>query len=222
MKKLSILVGFCLAGVASGAAGAATETKKFDPSPYSQSVTECDRQAAHFDDPFHVGAGIEHDAMDLPRAIAVCQADLQKDAGNPRIIYQLGRSLAYAGRGDEALPLLDKAVALKYPQALFVTGYLYLEGLYKAPKDLCRAGALIRESAIYGRLAGQVGFPAWYLEGRFKGCAVPQERSEMIGFLEAALASKPEFYRALLINDLLRQLRASQGKRANNNRSPAK
>jgi hypothetical protein len=145
--------------------------------------------------------------MDLPAAIAACQRDLQNDHDNPRILYQLARSLSYSGRGEEGLPYIEKSASLHYPQALFVVGYLYLEGLYSAPKDPCRAGVMIRESAQYGRMAGQVGFPAWYLEGRFKGCSVPQEPAEMVAFLEAAHATKPEFYHELLINDLLRQLR---------------
>lgn len=205
------IIGTCLltiiVGLAVAAEPAASSPKKFDATRFSQTLTQCDRMASHGDDPFHVAPGLEKADMDLPAAIVACQSDVQKDPGNPRLLYQLGRSLAYSGRGTEGIPYVVKSAALGYPQAMFVGGYLYLEGIYSAPKNACKAAAMIHESAQYGRMAGQVGFPAWYLAGRFKGCDVRQDPAEMISFLEAAKATKPEFYHQLLIEDLLRQLR---------------
>jgi TPR repeat protein len=146
--------------------------------------------------------------MDMQGAIEACRKDLEKDPRNPRIAYQLARALTYSGNIKEGLPLIEKTVEQGYPQSLFVTGYLYLTGAYGAPKDDCRAGELMRESAVVGRLAGQVGFPKYYLDGRFKGCAVKQDPAEMIAFLEAAKASKPDYYPALLADELLRTFRA--------------
>jgi hypothetical protein len=186
----------------------ASEAKTFDPSPYSQAVTDCDRRASHGDDPFKVAPGLERPQMDLPAAIRACEADLKKDPGNPRLLYLLARVLTYSGRVGEALPYIEKSASLKYPQSLFVTGYLYLDGAYQAPKDPCRAGELIRESAIYGRLAGQVGFPKYVLDGRFKGCAVRQDTAELAGFLAAAKASKPEYYVELLVDVLQKEVAA--------------
>ncbi len=186
----------------------AAELKLFDASKYSQTVTECDRQASHPDDPNKVLPGKERAQMDLEAAIAACRADLDRDPGNPRLLYHLARALTYAGRTAEGLPLIEQSAALKYPQSLFVTGYLYLEGEYGAPKDACRAAALVHESAEYGRLAGQVGFAAWTLAGRFKGCDVPQDPAEMVRFLEAARTRKLDYYAGLLVDVLLRQLRA--------------
>jgi hypothetical protein len=184
----------------------AAEFKKFDTSRYSQAVTGCDRLAGHPDDPLKVVPGLERRDMDLEAAIAACRRDVQADPGNPRLVYQLARSLTYAGRIDEGLPLIEQSAAAKYPQSLFVTGYLYLDGAYKAPKEPCRAAALVRESALYGRLAGLVGFPAWSIEGRFKGCPTRQDRTEMLEFLDAAKASKPDFYADLLIDSVRREL----------------
>jgi tetratricopeptide (TPR) repeat protein len=180
----------------------------FDPGRYSQAVTACDRLAAHPDDPNHVLPGLESAQMDLPKAIDACRKDLARDPDNPRLRYQLARALTYAGNVSEGLPLLERTVEQNYPQSLFVTGYLYLTGAYAAPTDRCRAGELIRASALAGRLAGQVGFPKYFLDGRFKGCPVKQDTAEMIGFLEAALKSKPDFYALLLAEELLRTLRA--------------
>lgn len=194
--------------MACGATANAAEFKKFDASLYSQTVTECDRHASHPDDPNKVLPGKERVQMDLEAAIDACRTDLAKDPGNPRLLYHLARALTYAGRTAEGLPFIEKSAALKYPQSLFVTGYLYLEGEYGAPKDACRAAALVHESAEYGRLAGQVGFAAWSLAGRFKGCDVRQDPVEMIAFLEAARARKLDYYAGMLVDVLLRQLRA--------------
>jgi TPR repeat protein len=201
---LAVVVWVLLANAAG-----ATDFRSFDTSTYSQAVTECDRQAAHPDDPHKVIRGLESSEMDMPAAIAACEAALKADPDNPRIVYQLARALTYAGRVKEGLPLIERAASMDYPQALFVTGYLYLSGAYDAPKDACRAAELIRRSAILGRVAGQVGFPAYFLEGRFAGCPVKQDPAEMVSMLEAARTTKLDYYAGLLVSTLLRQLRAA-------------
>ena len=72
-----------LIGVSSSMAHA-IEWQTFDPSPYSQSVTDCDREAAHPDDPNKVVPGRTSREMNLDTAIRVCRADLAKDPNNPR------------------------------------------------------------------------------------------------------------------------------------------
>jgi TPR repeat protein len=192
----------------------AVELKQFDRSTYSQAVTECDRLTAHADDPNSVAPGVVEANVDIKKAIEVCQADLAKDPNNPRLMYQLARSLVYGGRTAEGLKHIDKSAELKYPQALFVSSLLYLDGLYGAPKDVCRAARLIRESAIYGRLAGQVGYPARVIEGRFDECSPKPDYDELVVFLNAVLASKPDYYKTLLAESLLRELAAKRnGKR---------
>ncbi len=186
----------------------AFEAAVFDPAAHSQAITACDRAAGHPDDPYKVLPGLEQGVIDLPGAIAACRADLAKDANNPRLLYLLARVLAYSGSGAEGLPYIERSAAAGYPQALFVTGYLYLEGLYEAPRDPCRAAALVRESALRGRIAGQVGLPAWHLAGRFAGCDFVADPTEMLRGLEAARQQKPDYYQGLLIDGLTRELRA--------------
>ena len=48
----------------------AVEFKSFNKEKYSQTITECDRVAAHPDDPLRVARGVETREMDLPAAIA--------------------------------------------------------------------------------------------------------------------------------------------------------
>jgi len=175
----------------------------------AQTVTECDRLASHPEDPDKVAPGVPEGRVDLPRAIAACTAAVAADTENPRLNYQLARVLGYSGRGDEAAPHRAAAVAGDYRQALFVVGYIHLFGLNKAEKDVCKAGELVRRSAIKGRLAGQVAFPHWSLQGRFAGCPVKQDWAEMLGFLEAAKAQTGgEFHKGLLVETLTDQVKA--------------
>jgi hypothetical protein len=207
---LPTLAGLTLTAtmLAAGPAGAESNAPAtFDPASVSRTVTDCDRRAGHPDDPNHVGPGVASAAMDVAAAVEACRRDLAADPANPRLQYQLARALTYGGRVTDALPLLEDGARRGYPQTLFVLGYLYLTGAYDVKKDACRAGELIRASAIAGRLAGQVGFPHFQRDGAFAGCAVKQDRDEMIGFLEAALASKPDYYPQLLAQELLRALR---------------
>ena len=166
-------------------------------------VTDCDRLAAHPSDPDRVVEGVARADMDLPAAIAACQRAVAEHPGSGRLNYQLARSLGYSGRGAEAEPNRQAAVAAEYPQALFVVGYLHLLGLNEARVDPCRAGDLVRRSALAGRLAGQIAFPHWSLEGRFAGCELPQDLKEMRSFLAAARKQTDgDFYQDLLIDRL--------------------
>lgn len=151
--------------------------------------------------------GVETREMDLPAAIAACRRDLAQDQSNPRLRYQLARALTYAGEVKEALPFIESSAAQKYPQSLFVTGYLYLSGAYQSPKDVCRAAELIYESAIYGRHAGQLGYPAYVLEGRFAACKTPQDKATLRALVEQARKSKLDYYPSVLADVLLRELR---------------
>ena len=169
----------------------------------SAAVTDCDRLAAHPSDPDRVAPGVAQADVDLSRAIPACAAAVKADPANGRLNYQLARALGYAGRGKEAAPYRSAAVSAGYRQALFVVGYIHLFGLNDAEKDPCKAGELIRQSALKGRHAGLVGFPHWSLQGAFKGCAVAQDREEMRGFLQQARQmSAGDFYQTLLIESL--------------------
>jgi hypothetical protein len=193
-----------LASVLGAAASAAT--LQFDPSRYSQAVTGCDRLASHPDDPHKVLPGFEKADIDLPAAIVACELAVNRDPGNPRLRYQLGRVYGYAGQGEKAGVHREAAVAADYPQALYVIGLLYMTGQNKAPKDPCRAAMLVHRSALFGRLAGLVSYPMWVMQGRFVGCATPQEPAEMRAFLEQAAGQTRDFYRQSLIEVLHRNL----------------
>jgi hypothetical protein len=201
---------------ATSIAGADSESSapKFERSKYSQSVTSCDRLAAHPNDPDRVADGKEQAEIDLPAAIDACEAAVAADPVNPRLNYQLGRVLAYAGQGEKSKPYREVAVAANYPQAVFVVGFIRLFGLNAETQDTCGAAELIRRSAQLGRLAGELGFVSYSLAGRFENCPVKRDSDEMRGFLAAARTKiGGDFYQGLLIESLGRELDARVEKR---------
>ncbi len=206
-KRCTRALAVALALFAQPAAGWA-QAPAWTPPPGAV-VTECDRLAAHPEDPDRVAPGVPQAQVDTARAIAACQAAVAADPKNPRLNYQLARALGYAGRGREAGPYREAAVAGNYPQALFVVGFIHLFGLNDAERDPCRAADLIRRSADAGRLAGLLGYPAYLLTGRFAGCPADLPKAQLLGYLERARAMVGgDFYRGLLIDTLEAQLRA--------------
>jgi hypothetical protein len=204
MKRSALwLMSVALAAAVSSHAVLAQESRPFDPSKYSQQVTECDRLASHPDDPHRVAPGLERPQNDLPKAIEACKAAVARDPGNPRLNYLLGRTLGYSGRGAEGLGNRKVAVDADYPQALFVIGYMSLTGMNQQPKDVCGGAELIRRSALQGRIAGQLGFPRYVLSGLFDACPVRKDKTEMLGFVAAARKqSKGDYYQGLLADML--------------------
>lgn len=176
---------------------------------YAATVTECDRQIAHPDDPHRIAPGVSQASADLPRAITACEAAVRADPENPRLNYQLARAYGYSGAGAKAYPYRDKAVAGGYPQALFVVGYITLLGLNQQPRDVCKGGELIRASALAGRLAGQIGYPHYALNGLLKACPRKLDRAELLAMLAAAKTqAKDDFYKGTLIERLEADVRA--------------
>jgi hypothetical protein len=202
MKSILVLAVLLTIGAATSVSAAKFVT--FDPSRYSQEVTECDLLASHPDDPFKLAAGVSEGKVDLTKAVPACLEAVTRDPKNPRLNYMYGRVLGYAGRGAEALPYREAAVDGDYPQALFVIGYITLYGYNFQPKDVCRAGELLHRSALHDRIAGQLGFPRYVLEGRFDTCpGVRRDPAEMLEFVAAARKQfGSDYYKGLLADAL--------------------
>ncbi|MXW46913.1 MAG: hypothetical protein F4Z63_13080 [Gammaproteobacteria bacterium] len=144
--------------------------------------------------------------MNFPSAIAACEAAVAEDPGNPRLRYQLARVYTYSGQAGKGWPHMEAAVAAEYPQALFVSGYMQYLGYPDTGGDACRAGRLIRRSAEYGRLAAQIGFARYALDGAFDGCEGLVEPAEMLAFLAAAAEATDDFYPTMLIGMLRKEI----------------
>ena len=178
------------------------DTLQWDASPYSQEVTPCDLTAAHGRDPNSVAPGVSQDEMDFPRAIDACKAALATDPDNPRLQYQLARVYVYSGQGEKAEPHMEAATAAEYPQALFVDGYMHVVGIHTLPRDVCRAERLLRRAAQYGRLAGQIGYARYALDGEFNECEPAVAPNEIREFLATAATSTSDYYQSMLIEML--------------------
>ncbi|MSQ87418.1 MAG: hypothetical protein EXR10_11425 [Alphaproteobacteria bacterium] len=198
------MIAFATAALATQAAYSADAPKP----TWSQEVTECDRQAAHGDDPWHVAPPREKKDMNFATAIPACLEAVKKDPENPRLNYQMGRLYGYSGQWEKGMPYRKKAVDLKYPQSLFVIGWLYLSGDTIDKKDPCLTQTMWRESAKSNRLAAQVALPHYTKTGAFKGCGLNIPDTEMMGYLEAASKqTNGDFYTGLLIKELQADLK---------------
>ena len=201
------LLSTCFFLIACGATQSAfsVEFKDYDFSRYSQTVTECDRLAAHGRDPGSVAPPVTSSTMDKEAAIEACEAAVKADPENPRLNYQLGRAYGYSGRGEEAMPYRLKALEKEYPQSLFVIGYLYKIGRTIEP-DTCKAVTLWRKAAQYRRLAALVALPRHYMRGDFDSCDVEISGEELGAYLDAAGELSDDFYVGMLIEDLQTEL----------------
>ena len=203
MKRLTAICGLL------AFAGISAETLEWDASKYSQEITPCDLAATHPLDPNRVAPGVSQAEMNFPSAIAACEAAVAADPENPRLQYQLARVYTYSGQTERGWPHMEAAVAAEYPQALFVSGYMQHLGLSPAgTDDACAAGRLIRRSAEYGRLAGQIGFVRYALDGGFDGCEGLVEAAQLRDFLAAAAESTGDYYQTMLIGMLHKAVEA--------------
>lgn len=201
------LISTCLVLIVCGATQPAfsVEFKDYDFSRFSQTVTECDRLAAHGRDPGSVAPPVTSSTMDKEAAIKACEAAVKADPENPRLNYQLGRAYGYSGRGEEAMPFRLKALEKEYPQSLFVIGYLYKIGR-TIEQDTCKAVTLWRKAAQYRRLAALVALPRHYMRGDFAACDVELSEEELAAYLSAADELSDDFYVGMLIEDLQTEL----------------
>lgn len=202
MKRLFAVCGLLAFG------GISAETLEWDESKYSREVTACDLATAHPADPNKVVPGVSQAEVNFPSAIAACEAAVAADPDNPRLQYQLARVYTYSGQTAKGWPHMEAAVAAEYPQALFVSGYMQYLGRSDTSADVCRAGRLLRRSAEYGRLAAQVGFARYALQGGFDGCEGLVEAAELREFLGAAAESTGDYYRTMLIGMLQKEVEA--------------
>lgn len=173
---------------------------------WSQEVTECDIQASHDLDPFHVSPGVSRSGMDFEKAQAACEEAVGNDPENPRLNYLMGRVYGYSGQWEKAMPYRLKAVEAEYPQSLFVIGYLYFTGTTIDEKAPCKTVVMWRRAAELGRMAAQVGLPRHYMRGDFDSCGVEIPKAELAGFLDDADAQTSDYYTSMLIEDLQTEL----------------
>ncbi len=170
--------------------------------PASAQITDCDRLASHPEDPDSVAPGVPGSRVDVPRAIAACEAAVARDPANARGRYQLARVLAYGGNSARATVEMKRAADGGYRQAQFVYGLFVERGRPDAPADVCIAEDYWLKAARAGRQAARVIYAQRVFRGRFDGCPVQATPAELGQLLEAAAAEAREFYERLLIDEL--------------------
>ena len=149
-------------------------------------ATECDRLAANPEDQDVIAPPVPRASVDLPRAIAACEAEVALHPDNVRARYQLSRVLAYDGQGARANAEMKRAADEGYRQAQFVYGLLIDRHRPGAPADPCLIESYWLRSARAGREAARVSYVRHVLNGRFDACRIQATPAEMQGFLEAA------------------------------------
>ena len=165
-------------------------------------LSDCDRLAAHPEDPQRVGPGVERGQIELPVAIAACERAATAPGATPRFRYQLARLLFYANQNERAVAEMRRAADDGYPQAQFVFGTFITRGRPGAPTDVCLAESYWKRSAGGGRQAARVQYLRYTLKGRFDGCAGRAGDDELLAMLEAATGAAKDFYEGLIVEDL--------------------
>jgi uncharacterized protein YhfF len=195
------LVAALLAGAALPVAGAAPAGA---PAASTATATpdECDRLAAHPEDPMRTSPGVEREKIDLPVAIAACERVVAADPANARARYQLARILFYANQNGRAVEEMRRSADGGYAQAQFVFGTFITRNRPGAPTDPCLAESYWRRSAAGGRQAARVQYLRFTLQGRFAACRDVAPEEERLGMLEAAASAARDFYETLLVEDL--------------------
>lgn len=193
MPRLFAAIACTLVALASVPAGAAGT-----PAP----VADCDRQAAHPEDPNRVTTGVARKDIDLPAATKACELAVAAEPGNARARYQLARLLFYADQNARAIEEMQRSADAGYPQAQFVFGTFVARNRPGAPTDLCVAEDYWRKSAAGGRQAARIQYLRYTLKGRFDGCAGRLPDAQLRAMLDDAARAAGDFYERLLIEDL--------------------
>lgn len=172
----------------------------------AEAPTECDVLASNPEDPDRRAPPVAREKMDLPKAIAVCESQVKRDPKDLRALYQLARSLIYAGETTRGVPLMKQAADAGDRQAQFVYGLLIDRARPDAPLDICIAEAYWLKSARQGRQAARVTYVHHALRGQFDGCKVEASAAEMKDFVAAAKKESENYYEGVLIDDLAQSL----------------
>lgn len=200
MPRLTMRNSLCAALVALSAIGLASGAS-------AQTVTECDRLAAHPEDPDRITDGVPTASVPQEQAIAACLADLEADPGNPRLTYQLARVYFYNGRTSDAVTTMEKSAQAGHRQAQFVMGALISNNRPDTSGDMCEAEMWWAKSANAGRLAAQVSYVRHTTKGLFDGCTRHATHDDMSGFLDNVRENGGgDYYLRLLVADLTEDL----------------
>jgi uncharacterized protein YhfF len=165
------------------------------------SPTECDRLAAHPEDPQRVTPGVSQDQIDYPVALAACERAVTAEPANARVRYQLARLLFYTNQNQRAVEEMKRSADAGHVQAQYIFGTFVARGRPFAPTDICLAERYWRESAAAGRQAARVQYLRFTLKGKFEACSTVASDAELQSFVDAAGKDAKGLYEQVLAED---------------------
>ena len=191
-------------------AAAAYETPaRWDPQSRTEAVA-CDRLSASHYDRTRLAPGVARADIDVPQAIAVCEADLARLPGDPRLLFQLGRLYGYAGDKGRTLAFRRAAAAAGNDNAIFLLGYL---DFAVATDDAarCAAARRMKLAADRGNYSARITYPSYVIEGKLAACPNRGSIPEFRAYLAAARPSVEGFFETRFAEHLASQLAAADG-----------
>jgi TPR repeat protein len=130
-------------------------------------------------------AGITLDKIEAKVAIPACEAALAAEPGNPRLLFQMGRTFSSIKDYEKARAFYEKAAGLGYASAQTSLGVLYENGRGGLPKDDREAARLYKLAAEQGEGSGQNNLGFFYQMGRG---GLPKDDREAARLYELAAA----------------------------------
>jgi uncharacterized protein YhfF len=162
---------------------------------------DCDRLAAHPEDPQRVTDGVAQGDIDYPRALAACELAVRAEPANARARYQLARLLFYTNQHERAVAEMRRSADDGHVQAQYIYGTFVARGRPFAPTDLCIAERYWRSAAMAGRQAARVQYVRFALKDRFAGCADAADDGVLGALVEAAGKDAKGLYEQVLVED---------------------
>jgi ketosteroid isomerase-like protein len=176
----------------------------WDPSTRT-TATACDRMTASRYDRTRLAPPVARESIDVPAAIAQCEADLAALPGDPRILFQLGRVYGYAGDTARTLQYRQAAAAAGNANAIFLLGYLS----WNAATDdaaRCAAAREMKLAADRGNYSAQLTYASFYLEGRFDACADRASNDEVAAYVAMARPAVDGFFETRFADHLAAEM----------------
>ncbi len=164
-------------------------------------ITECDRLAAHPEDPQKVNPGVHQNDIDYPIAIAACEQALATRPNDPRARYQLARVLFYTNQNERAVAEMKRAADAGHIQAQYIFATFIARQRPFAPTDICLAEQYWRQAATAGRQAARVQYLRFTLQQRFAGCANVASDAELRLFVDGIAKDSKGVYENLFVED---------------------
>jgi TPR repeat protein len=133
---------------------------------------ECDRLAAHPEDPQAVTSGVAFDRIDARRAARACEVARSQYPDEKRFVFQLARAHAADKDFARQKELLEALVREGYPAAYFALGLMHVSGQGVA-EDKAFGAKLFRQGAEKGHLRAMLALSEVLLKS-----TEPAEREE--------------------------------------------